>query len=365
MKRSLLVTIDYEPMHGGIAAYWARVTKSLPIGQWRVLTSVMGPTDAAGQVIREPLLSRWFWPRWIKGIKTMYRVYKQERCELMVVAQLLPVGTMAYLLHCLFHIPYIVQVYGMDLAAASQRGRKRALARRILRSAQACIANSQSTAEMLKDFGVRADKVQVVYPLPEAPTPSTADVDRLRTLHQLTNKKVIVTVGRLVARKGHSFVIDSLPTVLKTVPNAVYVVVGAGPVEAELKRRATDLAVPVIFIGAVDKAERDAWFALADVFAMPVSTLPGDVEGFGMVYLEAGACSKPVIAGLSGGAVEAVIDGETGLIVTPSTETVAKALITLLTDTTMSKRLGHAGRMAFEQRWRWQDQMDVLTNMLV
>ncbi len=366
MKRCLLVTIDYEPNHGGVAAYWSRVSADMPEGQWRVLTSVTDGVEPSKNVVRMPLLSRWFWPRWFLGAYRSYKAYKHEQCEMIVAAQLLPVGSMAYLLHRLFDIPYIVQLYGMDLAAAEQHSRRKKLAVRVLQNAQACVANSQATANRAAAFGVAIDKITVVYPVPQAPVAKPVLVADLRALHGLVDKRVLLTVGRLVARKGQDMVIKAMPSVLARVPETVYIVVGDGPDRERLNTLATESGVPVIFTGAVSGEARDAWFALCDAFVMPCRDMAGDTEGFGMVYLEAAAASKPVIASAAGGVSEAVEAGKTGLLVDPqSSEAIAEAIIKLLSDESLRERLGHTGRERFDHYWSWSKQLEQFKRLLV
>ncbi|MBV2355580.1 glycosyltransferase family 4 protein [Streptomyces sp. J2-1] len=174
----------------------------------------------------------------------------------------------------------------------------------------------------------------------------------------LTDRPVVVCVSRLVPRKGQDTLIRAMPAVLASVPDAVLLIVGGGPYEADLRRLAHDTGVSasVRFTGAVPWADLPAHYGAGDVFAMPCRTRRRglDVEGLGIVYLEASATGLPVIAGDSGGAPDAVLDGETGWIVRGSSPSdSADRIVTLLDDAELRRRMGARGRAWVEERWRW------------
>ncbi|MFG3289958.1 glycosyltransferase family 4 protein [Streptomyces sp. NPDC048179] len=174
----------------------------------------------------------------------------------------------------------------------------------------------------------------------------------------LTDRPVVVCVSRLVPRKGQDTLILAMPLILAAEPDAVLLIVGGGPYEGELRRlaRETGVEASVRFTGAVPWAELPAHFGAGDVFAMPCRTRRGglDVEGLGIVYLEASATGLPVVAGGSGGAPDAVLDGETGWVVRGgSVEEAAERIVVLLGDAELRRRMGERGRSWVEERWRW------------
>jgi phosphatidylinositol alpha-1,6-mannosyltransferase len=185
------------------------------------------------------------------------------------------------------------------------------------------------------------------------------DASILRRSLGLEDKKVIVSVGRLVHRKGQDYLIQSMPLILHQVPNAHLLLVGQGPYLDHLQKLVKEhrLENSVTFIGRVDYKELPQYLCVGDIFAMPSrSRLMGlEVEGLGIVYLEASSCGLPVLAGNSGGAPDAVKQSETGLVVSGTDEKqIASAAIELLNNSDSSKKMGLAGRQWIVNNWRWE-----------
>jgi phosphatidylinositol alpha-1,6-mannosyltransferase len=185
----------------------------------------------------------------------------------------------------------------------------------------------------------------------------------------LTDRPVVVCVSRLVPRKGQDTLIRAMPRILAAQPDTVLLIVGGGPYERDLRRMAaeTGLSGAVRFTGSVPWSELPAHYGAGDVFAMPCRTRRGglDVEGLGIVYLEASATGLPVVAGDSGGAPDAVLDGETGWVVKGGDPAqAAERIVTLLADAELRRRMGERGRQWVEERWRWDLLAEKLKNLL-
>ncbi len=185
------------------------------------------------------------------------------------------------------------------------------------------------------------------------------DATNLRKELELSDKKVIVSVGRLVHRKGQDTLVESLPTILAKVPNAHLLFVGVGPHLEYIHKRAIQLGVlnHISFVGRVKYQELPEFICVGDVFAMPSrSRLAGlEVEGLGIVYLEASACGLPVVGGKSGGAPDALLEGETGFAVDGLKPLeVAEAITTLLEDPARARSMGARGREWIVQEWEWK-----------
>ena len=196
------------------------------------------------------------------------------------------------------------------------------------------------------------------------------DASALRESLGIAEKKVIVSVGRLVHRKGQDHLIKAMPEILKSVPSAHLLLVGEGPYREHLQKLVTErkLDSSVTFIGRIQYKELPMFICAGDVFAMPSrSRLMGlEVEGLGIVYLEASACGLPVLAGNSGGAPDAVVLNKTGLIVDGSdNKQIASAAIELLTNVESSQKMGLAGRQWIVDNWRWEIWSKEFENVLI
>jgi phosphatidylinositol alpha-1,6-mannosyltransferase len=229
-------------------------------------------------------------------------------------------------------IPFVQYLYGRELVV-----RPNLTSFAIGRAARS-ISISRFTTEIAEACGATLDRVELIHP----------GVDLAAASPNGHKRHDVVVVGRLDERyKGHDVLIRALPLVRAKVPDARLVVVGDGALRKTYESFASSCGIEdaVVFSGSVSDAERDAILSSASVFSMPSRKLTaGAAEGFGIVYLEAGARSLPVVAGAVGGTLDAVVDGETGLLVDPADHiAVADALIRLLTRPEEARRLGANG----------------------
>jgi phosphatidylinositol alpha-1,6-mannosyltransferase len=181
----------------------------------------------------------------------------------------------------------------------------------------------------------------------------------LRQSLQLSQKKVIVCVARLVHRKGQDKLIDAMPSILESISNAHLLIVGQGPYQSKLVKRVKKLGLEesVTFVGRINYEKLPEYICVGDLFAMPSRSRFGglEVEGLGIAYLEASACGLPVIAGSSGGAPDAVVDGKSGEVVNGTDITaIAKTVIKFLRDPEGSRQMGQFGRNWVVEKWRWE-----------
>ena len=186
--------------------------------------------------------------------------------------------------------------------------------------------------------------------------PRTANA-KLIAKYRLEDRRIIICVARLVHRKGQDQLIQAMPKVLESHPDAILLFVGIGPIKQMLENSARQLRIThkIIFAGRVSYDELPDYLAISEIFAMPVrSRFSGlEVEGLGIVYLEASACAKPVVVGNSGGAADAVIDGLTGLLVdSTNVDEISNAICKLLDDPIKGKQMGEAGRDWVLANWQ-------------
>lgn len=379
MKKILLITLEYPPQEGGVASYYSGVVQELKRRGYEVeVVSDDGiyphnplkpPLNLRGG--RSFLLFRFIWPRWLKAYFVVRKQIKKNRPDLILVGNILPLGTVAYLLRK--RVPYMVLMHGMDILIAQKSWRKKKLSNRVLRFAKLVIANSEFTKQSITKLSPYGGspvgrEIITVYPCPNISGQSdTEAVNLLRRKIGIVGKRVILTLGRVVQRKGHDSIIKSLPEIIKHFPDVVYIIAGAGPYLEPLAEmvKKLHLETSVRFVGKVSNAERAAYYAACDLFAMPSRQIGPDVEGFGIVFLEAALFGKPSIGGRSGGIAEAILHGQTGLLVDPEdSAAVARDIVQLLRDDTLRNELGQNAKARVLHEFTWEKQVGVLINTI-
>ncbi len=353
-KKMLLITPDFPPMEGGVARYLSLLASFFkddievltePNSAWQSVDPVSGYP-----VYRSSLLYRWVFPRWYKTVRIL-KSY-QDRYRLILTSHVLPFGTAAMVAMKHTKIPYIVFVHGMDIRLAQRSARKKAQATQVLKNARVVVANSQALAqEVAQVFGVK--ELLVIYPcLPTQPLPTKPASD---------GRFHLLTVSRLIKRKGHAQVLTALSLLRRQglLENFVYDIVGAGPEQTTLQEMITGLGLQdlVRFHGQVDQATKGQFYASADVFVMPVANDPVDKEGFGLVFLEAAQYALPSITTNVTGVTEAVIDQETGIVLPDqNVEGLAQAILELSRNRELRIKLGlgaydHAAKFTCEEQF--------------
>lgn len=287
-----------------------------------------------------------------------------RRCRRRDIAQLhcakvLPEGLIAILLSYVMRLPYVVYAHGEEILIAGSSRKLSWFLPRVYGNARLVIANSYHTKALLSAIGVPVERIRIVHPAVDA-TALQANEEAaiaVRARHRLGRSPLLLTLGRLQPRKGQDMVIRALPCILQRFPEVRYLIAGTGEDGDRLRRLAGELRVSdhVVFAGAVPDAERAAYYAACDVFIMPNRQIGPDIEGFGIVFLEAAAAGKPVIGGKSGGTGEAIVDGETGLRVdgTDANE-IARAVVALLSDPVKARTLGENGRRRVVAEFTWE-----------
>ena len=375
--KSLLISSNYYPPDvGGISQYMSSMVSALGPDRVCCLTGVRAQVDqqkkrpAAG-VYRRPLA--FAKPKYIQAVgwaAAVAEIVVRERPHAVQLATLYE-GPFGLWMRKWMRMPYVVYAHGnevLDAIRSDWDGPRRAI-----RNADCVLANSRFTAGLLKQVGVESERIEIVHPGCDVarfqPTAVSNDV-RKAILGRHAQGKIILTVGRLVPRKGHDVMIRALPRVLKDIPDACYLIVGSGPAKPMLEELTFSMGVHgnVIFLENVGDAELPDIYGMCDVFVMPsrADLKACDVEGFGIVYLEANACGKPVIAGRSGGIADAVVDGETGLLVPPdSPETLAESVCQVLTHKEYAERLGQQGRERAIREFSWDAIADHVDRIMI
>lgn len=345
----VLITLDYPPERGGVARYLGELVRAsgdgvtVVVEQNHVLT---GP----GRVVPREFFRR-TWPKWRPLVKVCREFGKKAAC--LTVSHVLPVGTAAMIAKWLGGAPYIVICHGLDVRLAVGKWRRRVLFRLVCRGAKLVVANSEATAQEIRAL-VPGLRVLVLTPGVRPLSPVSRE-DARRRLGVAPDEEVVLAVARLIPRKG----VDVLLEATEQLPdreNLTVVVVGDGSERVKLAQMAEHLKHRIRFVPNATDEDVGAWYQAADVFCLPLREHASDIEGFGIVYLEAAVHGLPVVAGRSGGAAEAVEDGKTGILVRPNDpEDTAAALRQLLQDTVLRRRLGEAGRERALREFRWED----------
>jgi phosphatidylinositol alpha-1,6-mannosyltransferase len=364
----LLVTNDFPPRPGGIQSFVHQLAVRQPAGSVVVYASTWRGAEKFDaeqpfEVVRESTKVLLPTPAVARRAAALAR---SRGCDTLWFGTAAPLGLLAAGLRRRTGIERVVaQTHGHEAGWTVVPGTKGTL-RRIARSADVVTYLGEYTRARLEPpLGELTDLRQLAPGVDTDVFHPTVDGAAIRAKYGLSGRPVVVCVSRLVPRKGQDVLIEALPEIRRRVPDAALLIVGGGPNRARLQKLAA--GSDVVFTGSVPWPELPAYFAAGDVFAMPCRTRLGglDVEGLGIVYLEASATALPVVAGDSGGAPEAVREGETGYVVNGrDAAQVADRVATLLADPELAKRMGAAGRSWVERDWRWATQAERMTGLL-
>jgi len=311
-RKTLLVTLEFPPQIGGVSSYYWQLCQRFSADKIFVLTEKIPHRsivpDVNFKIVRTNMLVRCCYPHWLSLIWKIFKMARREKIEQLWLGQVLPVGTAGLIAAKILHLPYITSTHGLDIMLPQTNWHKKILLKIILNQASIITANSQYTRKKLLKLGVPDKKIEVIYP--EAKIKDKADqqtVELIINKHQLTGKKIILTVARLVERKGHNLVLHALAE-LKNIDQVVYIIVGNGPYQEQLVSLTEKLGLQkkVIFTGFVSEDELAAFYQLCNVFVLTPQETPTDAEGFGIVYKEVQNFSKPIIARDTGGVGEAL-----------------------------------------------------------
>ncbi|MEK7496700.1 MAG: glycosyltransferase family 4 protein [Patescibacteria group bacterium] len=337
MQKVLLITSDFSPRVGGVATYYSTLQNN--VDNLYVLTST--PGDREPRIIRK----NWHWKSWPHYLPLLWIIPNLKLkigFKFLAAGEILPIGTVLLLIKMAFGFEYLVFLHGLDIALAQKSAWKKMLTKLILQNSKTIICNSEFTNQLVLSKYQLADKIKVLYPVvPKFNLLDGALVQEMRQKYSLEGKTVLLSVARLVKRKGIGRVIKVMSDLINDYPDLVYVVVGDGAERTELESRITNHESRIIFTGQLSGDELKAMYVLADIFVLTPENDPIDIEGFGIVYLEAQSAGLPIIASRVGGVPEAV--GEAGILVNDDEE-LKSVLLLLLNNPSERKRLGQIGQ---------------------
>lgn len=358
-KDHLLLTLEYPPFLGGVGVYLFNLFSG---GDYQVLCHGTEP----GQL---NFFYKYFWPHWLKIF--FYLLRKNRTFKILHISHILPLGYVAYLLNVLLRKKYVIYLHGLDFNLMRGNGRKTFWGRRILKSAALIVCNSQFLKNQVSDFlGEDSPEIKVIYPAPRqelvelSQRPANQErLYRLRQKYQIgDNDKILLSVGRLVERKGVALVLEALGNAWPE--NLKYFIWGIGPEEEKIRRLIAKyhLEKQVFLLNDVAKPEvlADFW-NLADLFVLPTLELGADVEGFGIVFIEAGLFGKTVIAGQGAGVAEAVLHQKTGIVLENPRDlaNLRENVLNLLNNDEARQRLAEANqewarRFIYSENYLWK-----------
>ena len=376
MSRVLLVTNDFPPRRGGIQSYLAELVSRLAVTgehtltvyapQWRG-ADVFDAQTAGYQVVRHP--GTLMLPAPTVDAR-MRRLIAEHGIDTVWFGAAAPLGLLAHRARQAGATRVLASTHGHEVGW-SMLPVARSVLRRIGEDSDVVTFVSRYTrGRFASAFGPEA---ALEHLPPGVDTdrfrPDPASRAELRSRYGLGQRPTVVCLSRLVPRKGQDMLIRALPLIRRRVNGAALVIAGAGPYMAALRRLVErfDVGEHVTFTGGVPAADLPAYHAMADVFAMPCRTRGAglDVEGLGIVFLEASATGVPVVAGSSGGAPETVRHNKTGLVVDGrSVNQVADAVTELLADPDRAAAMGAAGRDWVTAQWRWDDLAARLSDLI-
>lgn len=367
----LLLSEIFPPQNGGSGRWFWEIYHRLPREEYQVAAGTPPGAEAFDRthnlrVTRLGLKLPEWGVRSRAGLRDYLRLSRELRglirgsgVRTIHAARCLPEGWLAWMLHWWTGVGYIVYVHGEDIESAALSREHRWMVRGVFRRARLLVANSYNTARLLREqWGLGDDKVQVLHPGVDTQRfrPAARNDDVRRALGW-GDRPVVLTVGRLQKRKGHDQLILALREIRRQVPDVLYAIVGDGE-----ERKAHDELVAreglrdhVQFLAEIGDERLVQCYQQCDVFVLPNRQVGRDIEGFGMVLLEAQACGKPVIAGASGGTAETMRVGETGWIMNcDGPETLSRAVAELLLDRGLRGRMGEAGREWVVDNFDWE-----------
>ncbi len=295
--------------------------------------------------------------------KLVKKVARQSTCEQMHAARPLSEGLICYFISKRLKIPYVCYVHGEDISVAQTSRQLRLATSKVLNSASLLICNSDFTKQMLlNDWKIPTTSIAVINPGVDTNYFVPTETDQAtRAELGWNDRPVILTVGRLQRRKGQDNFIRSLTYTKQKLPNVLYAIVGDGPYKEDLRAlvRQHELQESVLFHGEVSDETIKHCYQQCDLFALPNRTDGADVEGFGMVSMEAQSCQKPALVGNSGGTPETVLDGETGVVVDcTNPELISEQTVRLLCDREILASMGQKARHRVVEQFDWKSIME-------
>jgi phosphatidyl-myo-inositol dimannoside synthase len=381
MTNRLFISIDFPPEKGGIQNYVYGLVSHLDPMKTVVLTS-----NRLGEDVYKEFDGKQSFPTYRIGFSNKVSIVKQV-VQLFVLffsiwsikrnhhikelhfGNIMPIGLVGPFASKWLKVKFYPYIHGLDFLESKTNPLKYKLLNYSLKHATKIICNSNYTKNVLIQSGIDESKLMVIHPGIHANLQSKKlHKEAVLTKYQLQDKFVLLTVGRLVVRKGHDKVLEALKELVQDNPDIRYIICGKGPEREKLEAQTKKLQLEkfVIFTGAIDQNELEALYEAADLFIMLNRELKeqGDVEGYGIVFLEAGMHKLPVIGGNNGGVPDAVVNGTTGYLVNATDiQEVVNTIQMLQQDKRLIKEIGINGYKWVNSNCLWSSRVKLLDNL--
>ncbi len=357
--KTILAALEFPPALGGVETYYGNLEKYWP--------DELIVVDNKNNQLLNPRLP---FLKWLPALRSLYKAIRGARADWVIIGEILPLGTVAWILSHLINFKYAVFLHGLDFSLATRSSWKKRLSKKILTRSSKILCVNSKTAEIVKHFLSDDSKIYITNPGADS-TPHMIRPERvagLRANYGLEQNFVLLTIARLVARKGIEQVLSVLPSVIEMHANVRYVIIGRGPEEAHLKQLISDpsLSGKVFLLTDVPDDEKWTWLEICDAFVMPTHQIKDDYEGFGIVYLEANLAGKPVIAAQSGGVGDAVINGINGLLIAENdSRALFEAITKVVEDPELTAKLGEQGRERVLKDFTWPEVIKRIHSILL
>jgi len=374
-NKSLVYSEIFPPMHGGSGRWFWEVYSRLDHDKYIVLAgSAEGDKEfdqnSALTIERMPFLYK-SWSDWgltsIKGLKFYAKLFidtlkivNKHSIEAIHCGRCIPEGFVAYLIKKIKGTSYYCYIHGEDVENAATSRSLSWVVSRALKNADLLICNSENSKKLLlAHWNVKEANVQVIHPGVDTKkfVPAATNLD-IRNKLNWHDRPVLLTVSRLEERKGHDMLIRALVDIKQRIPNVLYAIIGGGPQEELLKSLVAKLKLEenVLFMSEISDQAMIECYQQCDIFVLPNRDIGRNIEGFGIVMLEAQSCGIPVIGGDSGGTPETIDEGNTGFIVNcDTTAQLIGKVEQLLTDKPLRNNMGENGRI-WAHQFDWEEQ---------
>jgi phosphatidylinositol alpha-1,6-mannosyltransferase len=368
-KKVLVLTENFPPKSGGSGRWFWELYSRLPKENYIIVTDIVDDTSVdkkiENSVIRIPLKSaEWgfksltglafYW----RSVKALRKLVKQHEITHIHCGRVMHEGVIAWLLSLFTKVQFVCFIHGEDIETAATSREQSLMVKQVCGKADMLICNSLNSQNIARRLNYDVGNTVVLHPGADCerfiPVPSNLEFKKEMGW---TEHSVILTVGRLQARKGHDKMIEAMPTILAAHPKTLYCIIGDGDQKPRLLKLVSELKLDknVLFLNEISDEQMIMCYQQCDIFILPNRTIDNDIEGFGMVLVEAQACGKAVIAGDSGGTAETMLAEQTGFIIDcTNPDLIAAKINQLLSDKVLIKSMGEKGLEFVNELFDWK-----------